>query len=353
MHDKHCPLCEQLRDAMERPYCDDCMEVKLKAFAPLFQLSANKRLLWLSLFISVLVAVIINIFYPSPTLLVLYAVPVMIFTLLVMNAYLVMIFGAILIAVCLYLSPDPFMWEGTIVPFVSYVFISLLVRKLVLVSKRNHEQSIEYEELFMNTIFSFARTVDARDPYTAFHSRNVANYSKKIAAELGLSHDETDSVYLAGIIHDVGKIGTPEHILKKEGRLTNEEYEIMKKHAEDGYQIIRNIRRLEVIGVTKMVRHHHERMDGRGYPLGLKEQEIPLGARIIGVADAFDAMTTTRSYRQKLPQETAVQELQRNSGTQFDQQVVRAFMTILQREGLIQTAETKSYGNKIYENSPV
>ena len=155
---------------------------------------------------------------------------------------------------------------------------------------------------------------------------------------------EVDSIYLAGLIHDIGKIATPDHILQKEGRLTAEEFDTMKKHAEDGYQIIKGMKRFEELGISSIVRHHHERMDGKGYPQGLKGVEIPLGARILGVADAFDAMTTNRSYRQKLAVETATDELQRYSGSQFDPAATKAFLKVLRREGKLQQEEEAAYG---------
>jgi HD-GYP domain-containing protein (c-di-GMP phosphodiesterase class II) len=114
---------------------------------------------------------------------------------------------------------------------------------------------------------------------------------------------------------------------------------MMKRHAEDGYQIVKNIRLLENMGITDMVRHHHERMDGKGYPLGLTGDEIPRGARILNVSDAFDAMTTNRSYKKKLPTKVAVQELQRNSGTQFDPEIVQAFLNVLQKENRLTDIE--------------
>jgi HD-GYP domain-containing protein (c-di-GMP phosphodiesterase class II) len=141
---------------------------------------------------------------------------------------------------------------------------------------------------------------------------------------------------LAGLIHDIGKVGTPDFILQKESRLSEEEYAQMKKHSEDGYQIIQGIKSFGELGISDMVRYHHERPDGKGYPSGLKGTEIPIGARILGVADAFDAMTTNRSYRQKLPVEIAAEELTRYSGTQFDPKAAKALLTYLVREGKLE-----------------
>ncbi|TLS50702.1 HD-GYP domain-containing protein [Paenibacillus antri] len=229
---------------------------------------------------------------------------------------------------------------GGIVTAAAFLAVSCLVRRVAATSFRHYSQKRQYEELFMDTMLSFAKSIDTRDPYTAFHSRNVAGYAKRIAEELKLPAAQTEAVYLAGLIHDIGKIGTPEHILSKESRLTEEEYEIMKRHPEAGYDIVKNIARLQELGIADMVRHHHERVDGKGYPHGLRGDAIPLGARILAAADAFDAMTTNRSYRQKLAVETAAEELRRHSGTQFDPAVAEAFLRTLARDGKLQAQES-------------
>ncbi|NOU96228.1 HD domain-containing protein [Paenibacillus sp. LMG 31456] len=288
--------------------------------------------LWILMGISLATAVWLNSTNYHPALLGIYAVPVIIFSLFVMNVYWVGAFAAAVVALWLYFTEAGWI---AMAGAGGMLLMALLMQRVVIVSRRNFQQKAEYEELFMNTILSFSKTIDARDPYTSFHSKNVAGYAQKIATELGLSKREVEAVHLAGLIHDIGKIGTPESILQKESRLTDEEFDIMKRHAEDGYQIIKDIKRLQELGASEMIRHHHERMDGRGYPLGLKGDEIPLGARILAASDAFDAMTTNRSYRQKLSIETAAEELRRHSGTQFDPQVADALLKILVREEII------------------
>jgi putative nucleotidyltransferase with HDIG domain len=303
--------------------------------------------LWILFAISLIAAVTLNLVHTSsPMLLGLYAIPIFIFTLFVMNFYLVLLFGAGALSGWFYFSDGGWL---TYVCVGAVLLNALLIRRVVIVSRKNYKQRSENEELFMNTILSFSKSIDARDPYTAFHSNNVAGYAQKIAAELGLSKAEVEAVHLAGLIHDIGKIGTPEHILQKESRLTDEEYEQMKKHAEDGYQIIKDIKRLQELGVTEMVRHHHERMDGRGYPMGLQGESIPLGARILAASDAFDAMTTNRSYRAKLSIETAAEELQRHRGTQFDPKVADAFLRVLTREGLLPKEENVGVGAMVFQ----
>ena len=166
--------------------------------------------------------------------------------------------------------------------------------------------------------------IDLRDRYTGSHSSRVANYSRDIAMQLGLSDTETDSIVLAASLHDIGKIGVPDHVLLKPGKLTDEEFDWIKRHPEYGWMALRNVEGFEQESL--MVLHHHERLDGRGYPAGLRGSEIPLGARIIAVADSFDALTTDRPYRPGRGQLAALQEIKRCAGTQFDPAVVDAFV---------------------------
>jgi HD-GYP domain-containing protein (c-di-GMP phosphodiesterase class II) len=166
--------------------------------------------------------------------------------------------------------------------------------------------------------------IDLRDRYTGSHSSRVANYSRDIAVQLGLTDTETDSIVLAASLHDIGKIGVPDHVLLKPGKLTEDEFGWIKKHPEYGWMALRNVEGFEQESL--MVLHHHERLDGRGYPAGLRGSEIPLGSRIIAVADSFDALTTDRPYRPGRAQLAALEEIMRCSGTQFDPAVVDAFV---------------------------
>lgn len=166
--------------------------------------------------------------------------------------------------------------------------------------------------------------LDLRDSYTGGHSARVAEYSQSIGLQMGLDEHYLQTLVIAAAIHDIGKIGVPDHILLKEGKLTEDEYECIKKHSEFGWIVLRNIENFEEAGL--MLLHHHERMDGKGYPGELAGFEIPLGARIIAVADTFDALTTNRPYRTARSEETAIAELKRCAGTQFDPDVVEAFL---------------------------
>jgi putative nucleotidyltransferase with HDIG domain len=182
----------------------------------------------------------------------------------------------------------------------------------------------ELQEMMLDLVRALVSSVDAKDPYTCGHSERVAITCRRIAAQLGMSAPEVERVYLAGLLHDIGKIGTPEHILRKEGRLEPEERMIMIRHPEIGARILAGVHKLEPIHDAVM--YHHERIDGHGYPSGLAGEQIPLLARIVGMADAFDAMTSNRPYRPMLPLEQVKHEIQRCIGTQFDETVAQALL---------------------------
>ncbi len=181
------------------------------------------------------------------------------------------------------------------------------------------------QELFNDSIQTIANAIDARDEYTQGHCMRVAEYSMMIGKELGLDGEDLVSLRYSAVLHDVGKIGIKDSILNSKQKLTEEEFEEMKSHVIKGTKI------LEQIGKTNPdivygVKYHHERYDGKGYCEGLYGDEIPLFARIIAVADTFDAMTSNRPYRKEFPQEAAVAELIRGAGTQYDKKVVDAFV---------------------------
>jgi putative nucleotidyltransferase with HDIG domain len=184
----------------------------------------------------------------------------------------------------------------------------------------------DLHQLMLDLVRALVSSIDAKDPYTCGHSERVAIMSRDIARQLGLAEQDVEWAYLAGLVHDIGKIGTPEHILRKEGRLEPEERQVVQRHPGIGGRILEGITRLEPI--RDAVVHHHERLDGSGYPDGLKGEAIPLLARIVGLADAFDAMTSNRPYRPMLPLEHVRREIERNVGTQFDVRVVDALSAI-------------------------
>ena len=178
--------------------------------------------------------------------------------------------------------------------------------------------------LMMGLLHSLTSAVDAKDAYTWGHSERVALLARHLAAQLGLPDAEVEQIYMAGLLHDVGKIGVPESVLQKTGRLTPEEFDQMKKHPQIGARILADVKQIKAL--IPGVMHHHERYDGKGYPAGLAGTDIPLMGRIICLADCFDAMTSNRTYRKALPLEVALTEIRRCAGTQFDPTVAEAFL---------------------------
>ncbi|MFQ5988333.1 MAG: GAF and HD-GYP domain-containing protein [Candidatus Methylomirabilales bacterium] len=182
----------------------------------------------------------------------------------------------------------------------------------------------EVKQTFFSTVATLAEAIEKRDPYTGGHVRRVVELSLILGQELGLSGEEMETLHLSAILHDVGKIGIRDGVLKKHGPLSPEEFAHIREHPQIGAEILAHIKQLEA--VIPAVRYHQERCDGRGYPEGLKGEEIPLASRVIAVADTFDAMTTDRPYRPRLSDEAAAEEIERGAGTQFDPDVVEAFL---------------------------
>lgn len=192
-----------------------------------------------------------------------------------------------------------------------------------------HENAVRFAEqqaLFIGTIRSLSAAIDAKDPYTRGHSDRVAFLAGAIALAMGQGDEAAERARIGGLVHDIGKIGVPEAILCKPGRLSDEEFEAIKRHPEIGYHILQDIDPLN--DVLPGVLYHHERWDGRGYPHKLAGDKIPLVARIIGLADTFDAMSSTRSYRPALPREHVLREIERGAGSQFDPRIVEAFRNV-------------------------
>jgi response regulator RpfG family c-di-GMP phosphodiesterase len=189
------------------------------------------------------------------------------------------------------------------------------------------------EQSYLSMMVALSCVVEARDLYTDKHMKDIAEYSVDIASKMGLAEDEIENIRKAALLHDLGKISIPDHILMKPGKLSEEEIEIIKKHPENGAKIIEPVEPLR--NARDIIKYHQECYDGSGYPEGLKGETIPLGARIIAVADAFGAMTTDRPYRKALTIEEAVKEIKRCSGTQFDPDIVEKFIALLKEKGTI------------------
>ncbi|PYV31676.1 MAG: hypothetical protein DMG22_15950 [Acidobacteria bacterium] len=191
----------------------------------------------------------------------------------------------------------------------------------------------------MDTVTALAFAIDAKDHYTQGHSQTVSRLAAQIAHQIELPEPEIEEIRLAGILHDVGKIGVPESVLNKPSRLTPEEYEIMKSHTVMGWRILEPLRVKPVDRIRWMVRHHHEHFDGSGYPDGLKGADIPLGARILTIADAYDTMVSQRAYKKDRTIAEALEELQRCKGSQFDALLVQAFVRSLEALGAFPSNE--------------
>ncbi|SMC47856.1 HD domain-containing protein [Oscillospiraceae bacterium] len=195
------------------------------------------------------------------------------------------------------------------------------------------KRRVEAEKSNRITFQTIASTIDAKDKYTGGHSDRVGHYAKllsmEVAEDYGLTKQDIAAVSYIGRMHDIGKIGVPDSVLNKNGRLTDDEFELMKKHTIIGYDILKNIDYIP--NLRAGVRSHHERWDGNGYPDGLKGEQIPLVARILCIADSYDAMTTDRVYRKKLDKATVLSELQKNGGKQFDPELSKVFISMIDR----------------------
>ena len=199
--------------------------------------------------------------------------------------------------------------------------------------KDRHERD---NEIINESIETFIGFIDAKDSYTQGHSKRVATYTTLLAKEMGYSGEELDKIYYIALLHDAGKIGVPDNILGKPGKLTKEEFEVIKSHTTRGGEILSNFKSLPNVGQGAL--YHHERYDGTGYPKGLKGEEIPLIARIICVADSFDAMNTSRVYRKNLTRENIISELETHKGTQFDPQIADIMLRLI-KEGKVKIDE--------------
>ncbi len=201
------------------------------------------------------------------------------------------------------------------------------------VEKKTMELTREYERnqrLSMQIVSSLASSIDQKDTYTSGHSNRVAEYSKEIAKRAGYPAKEQEEIYMTGLLHDVGKIGVPDAIINKPSRLSDDEFDMIKNHPVMGARILKNI--TELPKLVTGARWHHERYDGRGYPDGLAAEEIPQEARIIAVADAYDAMTSNRSYRDVLSQEIVRSEIEKGKGTQFDPYFADIMLTMIDED---------------------
>lgn len=230
-------------------------------------------------------------------------------------------------------------------PFVPMVMMSYISRILELADLQNDlEKKLEektrlVEKVALNSIMVIANTIDAKDAYTSGHSMRVAQSSAAIARRLNWSEKDVQNIHYIALLHDIGKIGIPDAILNKPGKLSSAEFEVIKKHPVIGNDILKDIHMIR--NVAEGALYHHERYDGHGYPFGLTGEKIPYCAKIIGIADAYDAMTSNRIYRRRLTQENVIKEFENGRGTQFDPQLTDLFLEML-REGFDVTKERRA-----------
>ena len=219
------------------------------------------------------------------------------------------------------------------VPEVLLLRVKHMIELVTLQNQLNFEVQKKTEEnrlLLVHVVESLAAAIDTKDLYTRGHSGRVAEYAKRIAARAGYSQFRQDEVYMMGLLHDVGKIGVPNDIINKPSSLTEDEFAKIKEHPGMGAKILENIK--EDPELTIAARYHHERFDGKGYPDGLSGFDIPEVARIIAVADSYDAMSSDRSYRKSLSQEEIISELTKGKGTQFDPKFADIMISIMKED---------------------
>jgi HD-GYP domain-containing protein (c-di-GMP phosphodiesterase class II) len=197
-------------------------------------------------------------------------------------------------------------------------------------SLRNKQLEEQTSALRNSVICAFNQLLDLKDLNTGVHSTRLAEWAVRVGQELGLEELQLQNLEVAALLHDIGKVGIPDSILRKPGRLDPEEYALMKKHPEYGWAVLRMLPGFERAALD--ILHHHESLDGTGYPAGLQGMEIPVVSRIVSVIDAFDAMVSSRPYRKGLPYDEAVRRLNEASGTQFDPLVVRTFLSFAEEE---------------------
>lgn len=215
--------------------------------------------------------------------------------------------------------------------FLCVVFcIVLFVRKSIKYQRMEYESRERLDQLNTNIIRALSYTIDAKDRYTSGHSQRVADYSLAIAKRMGKSEADQKIIYYAGLLHDVGKIRVSEEVINKPARLTEEEFNQIRIHPVSGYHILKDIH--EDIRIAYGAKYHHERYDGKGYPNALEGENIPEIARIIGVADAYDAMASNRSYRDALPQEIVRSEIEKGKGKQFDARIADIMLQMIDED---------------------
>ena len=235
-----------------------------------------------------------------------------------------------------------------------YIFVLVDLNDAIEIAGKREVEAFMLAQLnehamFEQTAEALANAIDAKDKYTHGHSSRVAMYSEKIARKAGMSDEECENIYFAGLLHDVGKIGISDQIINKEGKLTDEEYAQIKMHPVYGNQILASINKSPYLSIG--AHHHHERYDGKGYPDHLKGEDIPEVARIIAVADAYDAMTSKRSYRDPIPQDKVREELVKGIGTQFDPRFAQIMLNLVDQDTDYTMKEKESSTDPLFKSN--
>ena len=298
----------------------------------------NNYIKYFLLFLSILVIAAVDFYFiPSVSVIALYSAPLVVaglyFSKRIANLVGIVSWILGLLAEINYLNELQLIYR-----YIAIAILFMIIRYLCILSYENRikisnqnkeleQKSKEQEHLIMNILEAFTVAIEIKNIYLKGHSKKVAEISKSIATQLGLSADEIHKIYIAGLLHDIGKIGISEKILNKPSKLSKEEYAIIKEHVSMGAAIVSQVNEFKEL--VKFIKYHHERWDGQGYPQGLAGDEIPLGARIICVADSYDAMLSNRSYRNMFSHQEAIIEIKKCSGTQYDPRVVKVFVGML------------------------
>lgn len=290
----------------------------------------NSKLVWFSkfrwivYFLAIMCVIAADSIQYERYLLIIYTL-IMVFLGLIYKSIIVIIFQSCILTLvrCLF-NPESVPFQETFfLSWFTYFTIGFAISTLV-------NNYINQQKLNLQLTRSFSKLLDLRDPYTAQHSENVAKYAKIIAKKMGLTEKSCHLIYMGGLLHDIGKITIPEKILNKPSKLTEDEYAFIKNHPSIGYSTLKELTSLDK-GVLDVILYHHERYDGFGYPSGLKADEIPLYARITAVADAFDALTSKRIYRDKIDLDLVLDELKIGKGRQFDPVIIEIFIEYIEK----------------------
>lgn len=277
--------------------------------------------------------------FKDTTLLLSY-VPMMIITGLICRTnFFILVLSILATALLFTNSNEAWTVELLLFRWLCYFLIALVI-KILMDNLRNEKETL------INMTATLAVSLDARDEYTAFHSRNVAYYSREIARAMKLHRRVCDNIYIGGLLHDIGKIGVPESILNKPSRLTENEFNQIKQHPQMGYDMLTYIPYFKKNGILDMVLYHHEKFDGTGYPHRLQGETIPMVARIMAVSDAFDAMTSRRKYRDEIDLEYALSEIKNGKGTQFDPEISDVFLGLIEKNKI----EIRGTNHPLLEN---